>query len=226
MLKIKYIGHSAFQFKDGQNDIIIDPFITGNPVAKTKVEEIKSKYIILTHGHSDHFGDTLSLVKQNDAEVIAINELANNLSARGIKAYNMNIGGAYHFPFGKVKFTIAHHSSADDQGMYLGNPAGVIVNIAGKNIYHCGDTGLFYDMKLIGEMQKIDVMIVPIGDYFTMGIDDAVKAVQFVNPKLAIPSHYNTYPIITQDGNEFKDKVNAIGIDCKIMNIDEEIQLM
>lgn len=223
MLKLKYLSHSAFQIIDAENDIIIDPFLTGNPKAITKAEDIKSNFIVLTHGHGDHLGDTIKIAEQNNATVIAVNELANYLKNKGINAHNMHIGGAYNFPFGKLKFTIAHHGSADDNGFYLGNPAGVVIGMNGINIYHTGDTGLFYDMKLIGEMNKIDVMLAPIGDNFTMGIDDAVKAAQFVHPKLVIPMHYNTFPVIEQDPAEFKDKIEALGLKCKIMQIDEEI---
>ncbi len=225
MIKIKYFGHSAFSINDGAHDLIIDPFITGNPVAQAKVSDIHSKYIVVTHGHGDHLGDTVALAKQNDGLAIAVNELANYLHKEGINAHNMHIGGAYNFPFGRLKFTIAHHGSADNDGFYLGNPAGVVISMGGKNIYHTGDTGLFYDMKLIGEMTPIDVMLVPIGDNFTMGIDDAVKAAQLVKPKLVVPMHYNTFPVIEQNSEEFRDKVEAIGIKCKIMQVNEIITL-
>ena len=137
----------------------------------------------------------------------------------------MHIGGAHNFDFGKVKFTIAHHGSMTPDNQYAGEASGVLITIDNKIIYHTGDTGLFYDMKLIGEINKIDYMLLPIGDNFTMGITDAVKAVEFVNPKIAIPIHYNTFPVINSDPQEFKKQLEDIGKNCRIMNFGEEIEL-
>jgi L-ascorbate metabolism protein UlaG (beta-lactamase superfamily) len=211
MLKVTYLGHSCFMLDDGTYKLIIDPFITGNPQAPVKADEIDVNYIVLTHGHGDHLGDSLDIAKRCDATIIATNELANYVASQGAKAHNMHIGGGYNFPFGRVKFTIAHHGSAGMNNEYLGNPAGVVITMGGKKVYHAGDTGLFLDMKLIGEMDKIDIYMAPIGDNFTMGIDDAVKSVEFVNPELTVPMHYNTFPVIPADPEEFKKKVEAIG---------------
>jgi len=137
----------------------------------------------------------------------------------------MHIGGAHNFEFGRVKFTIAHHGSMTPDKTYAGEPSGIILTIEGKNIYHTGDTGLFYDMKLIGEMNSIDYMLLPIGDNYTMGITDAVKAVELVKPKVAIPMHYNTFPVIKTDPFEFKLKVENVGFNCLVMNFGEEIDL-
>lgn len=225
MVNIKYFGHSAFLVESGDFSIAIDPFITGNPVAKAEAKDIKCNYIIVTHAHGDHLGDAIELAKQNDALVIANNELANYLAKFGIKVHNMHIGGGFNFPFGRVKLTIAHHGSSDGEGNCIGAPTGVVLSIDGKNIYHCGDTGLFYDMKLIGEMNAIDLMLAPIGDNFTMGIDDAVKATQFVNPKMVVPMHYNTFPVIEVNPQEFKNKVEALNYKCKVMDINETITI-
>lgn len=211
MLKIQYLSHSAFILRDGIYSVIIDPFLTGNPNAPIKAESVKADYIILSHGHGDHFGDTPQIAKKNDATVIAVHELALYCQSRGCKSHPMHIGGKYKFPFGTVKFTIAHHGSSNNDGRYMGEPAGMVINIGGKNVYHCGDTGLFSDMKLIGEMDKIDVMLVPIGGNFTMDIADAVKAVELVNPDLVLPMHYNTFPAITTDPDLFVREVAAIG---------------
>ncbi|MEI7812954.1 MAG: metal-dependent hydrolase, partial [Ignavibacteria bacterium] len=140
-------------------------------------------------------------------------------------SHNMHIGGGYDFDFGRVKFTIAHHGSSMPDNQYCGEPAGIIIIADGKTIYHTGDTGLFYDMKLIGEMNKIDYMLLPIGDNFTMGITDAVKAVELVNPKTAIPMHYNTFPVIEADPNKFKKLLTEMNKDCKILRFGEEIIL-
>ncbi|MEN6511246.1 MAG: metal-dependent hydrolase, partial [Chloroherpetonaceae bacterium] len=215
MLKIQYLGHSAFIFDDGKYRVIIDPFITGNPLAPIKWEDVNAQFIILTHAHSDHFGDTLAIAKKNDATVIAVNELSTYVAKKGAKSHFMHIGGSWMFPFGKVKFTQAFHGSSLDNNEYMGEPAGVLLTMGGITVYHTGDTGLFGDMKLIGEMNKIDVLLCPIGDNFTMGIDDAVKACEFVQPHLAIPMHYNTFPQIQADPNEFVTKVKQIGIDSR-----------
>jgi len=151
--------------------------------------------------------------------------LAEWVKSKGLNAHNMHIGGAHNFDFGKVKFTIAHHGSLSPDNQYTGEASGVLVMIEGKTIYHTGDTGLFYDMKLIGEMNPIDYMLLPIGDNYTMGIKDAVKAVELANPRTAIPIHYNTFPIINSDPNEFKTLVEAKGINCRVLSFGEEIEL-
>jgi len=225
MLKLTYYGHSVFKLDDGKTSLIIDPFLNDNPVAPVKVEDIKVDYVVLTHGHGDHLGDGLEIAKRNNATIIAVNELANYCIDKGAKAHNMHIGGGYNFPFGRVKFTIAHHGSSAPDGVYTGNPAGVVVTVGGKCVYHAGDTGLFYDMKLIGEMNPLDVALLPIGDNFTMGIDDAVKAVELLNPKLAIPMHYNTWPIIAADPNEFVKKVESKGYKARVVNFGETIEI-
>ncbi|MFN3781436.1 MAG: metal-dependent hydrolase [Candidatus Kapaibacteriota bacterium] len=226
MLKLRYLSHSTFLLDDGSFTLIIDPFISGNPTCPIKSpDEIKAHFIVLTHAHGDHLGDAFTIAKNNDALVIAVNELANYAAENGCKAHNMHIGGGYNFPFGRLKFTIAHHGSSSPDGRYMGEPAGVVIKMGGKTIYHPGDTGLFLDMKLIGELDKIDVFLAPIGDNFTMGIDDAVKAVEFVNPDLTIPMHYNTFPVIPADPNEFKKKVEAIGKKCYVMEYGETLEL-
>ncbi len=225
-MKLKYFSHSAFQITTNEGKVIlIDPYITGNPTSPVKVEDVHADYIVLTHGHGDHLGDAMTIAERDNCLIIAVNELADYIAAKGYNAHNMHIGGGYNFEFGRVKFTIAHHGSKTPDGEYVGEPAGVILSIDGKNIYHCGDTGLFYDMKLIGEMTPIDYMLLPIGDNFTMGIDDAVKAVELTNPKVAIPIHYNTFPVINADPNEFKQKVEALGKKSIVLKYGEEIEI-
>ena len=225
-MKLKYFSHSAFQITTNSGKIIlIDPFLDGNPTSVVKSKDVNADYIILTHAHGDHIGDSFSIAKRCDSLFICVNELANYCANKGFKAHNMHIGGAHNFDFGRVKFTIAHHGSMTPDNQYAGEPSGVVLSIDGKNIYHTGDTGLFYDMKLIGEMNSLDYMLLPIGDNFTMGITDAVKAVELANPKVAIPMHYNTFDVIKSDPNEFKKKVESIGKKCMVMNFGQEIDL-
>ena len=225
-MKLKYFSHSAFQITTNSGKIIlIDPFLDGNPTSVVKSKDVIADYIILTHAHGDHIGDSFSIAKRCDSLFICVNELANYCANKGFKAHNMHIGGGHNFDFGRVKFTIAHHGSMTPDNQYAGEPSGVVLSIDGKNIYHTGDTGLFYDMKLIGEMNSLDYMLLPIGDNFTMGITDAVKAVELANPKVAIPMHYNTFDVIKSDPDEFKKKVESIGKKCIVMNFGQEIDL-
>ncbi len=225
-MKLRYFSHSSFQITtDDGKRIIIDPFLDDNPTSPVKSSEVDADYIILTHAHGDHVGDSFKIAKRCDPLFICVNELAEYVKTKGYEAHNMHIGGAYNFDFGRVKFTIAHHGSQTPDGGYGGEPAGVVITIDGKNIYHTGDTGLFLDMKLIGELNPIDYMILPIGDNFTMGIEDAVKAVEFVNPKKSIPMHYNTFPVIEVDPQEFKKKMESAGKEAIVMKYGEEIEL-
>ena len=224
-MKIIYHGHAFTHIDTGKHNIVMDPFITGNPNCDVKLSNFNCDYIIPTHGHGDNFGDTIELAKNNNATVIAIYELATYCGNKGVTAHPMNIGGGYNFPFGRVKLTIAHHSSSLPDGTYAGDPYGVLLSIDGKNIYQAGDTGLFYDMKLIGEMHRIDAALLPIGDDFTMGVDDAVKAVEFLNPGVVIPIHYNTFDIIKSDANDFKRKVESIGKKCAVLKAGDVYEL-
>jgi L-ascorbate metabolism protein UlaG (beta-lactamase superfamily) len=225
-MKLTYFSHSAFQItlQNGVK-ILIDPFLDNNPTSPVKSNEVSADYIILTHGHGDHLGDSFKIAKRCNSKFICVNELANYCAEHGFEAHNMHIGGGFDFDFGRVKFTIAHHGSKTPDNQYVGEPAGVIISAEGKNIYHTGDTGIFYDMKLIGEMTPIDYMLLPIGDNFTMGITDAVKAVEFVKPKVAIPMHYNTFPLICADPKVFKSETEKLGFTCRILNYGEEISL-
>ncbi|MBS1492995.1 MAG: metal-dependent hydrolase [Bacteroidetes bacterium] len=222
MGKIIFHGHSFLEIKTGNHTILIDPFISGNPKCDVKPDDVKCDYIILSHGHGDHFGDCIALAEKNNATIIATAELADYVGEK-VKSHGMNLGGGYNFDFGRVKLTLAHHSSSTPDGKYAGDPAGIILSVEGKCIYHAGDTALFYDMKLIGETNNIDIAFLPIGDNYTMGIDDAVKAAEYLNPKMIVPIHYNTFPVITIDENDFKRKIESIGKKCTILAPGESI---
>lgn len=225
-MKLRYFSHSAFQITtNSKKKILIDPFLDGNPTSPVKSNEVDADFIILTHAHGDHLGDAFKIAKRCNSLFICVNELANYCASKGFQAHNMHIGGSHNFEFGRVKFTIAHHGSITPDNYYGGEASGVVLSIDGKNLYHTGDTGLFYDMKLIGEMTPIDYMLLPIGDNFTMGINDATKAVELTNPKVAIPMHYNTFPVINADPHEFKKKVEAIGKKSIVMEFGQEIEL-
>lgn len=225
-MKIRYFAHSAFQIttKSGYT-ILIDPFLDDNPLSPVKSKDVKADFIILTHGHGDHVGDSLKIAKRSNSLFICVNELAEWIKSKGFNAHNMHIGGSHNFDFGRIKFTIAHHGSMTPDNQYAGEPSGVLITIEGKTIYHTGDTGLFYDMKLIGEMNPVDYMLLPIGDNYTMGITDAVKAVELTNPKVVIPIHFNTFPVIQSDPQVFKKLVEEKGFKCKIMEFGEEIEI-
>ncbi|MDR4948854.1 metal-dependent hydrolase [Neobacillus cucumis] len=206
-MKVSYHGHSVIQIQSGGKNIIIDPFITGNPLTDLKAEEVTADVILLSHGHNDHVGDTVALAKRNDALVVATDELSTFLNWQGVKTHGMHIGGSYQFDFGRVKLTQAFHGSSyhtnDNQIIYCGMPAGILFMNEGKTIYHAGDTALFSDMKLIGERHPIDLAFLPIGDNFTMGPEDAAYAAQLLNAKKVVPIHYNTFPPIKQDPYQF-----------------------
>ena len=197
-MQITYQGHSCFILSSGAKSVIIDPFLEGNPFAKISPGDVKVDAVIVTHGHEDHLGSAVEIAKNNDAPIIAPFELVNYCTEKGAKGHPMHIGGAYDFPFGRVKLTIAHHGSTTDTGA-VGNPCGMLVTMDSKCVYHAGDTGLFNDMSLIGEMNPIDCALLPIGDNFTMGIEDALVAANFLKAKLTVPMHYNTFEVIEQD---------------------------
>ncbi len=223
-MKLIYHGHSCFEIEAGGHRIIIDPFLSGNTHTKVKPEQIKVEAILVTHAHSDHFGDALTIAKNNNAPIIGVYEVVSYAMSQGVQGGPQHIGGAHEYPFGRVKLTIAHHGSHLEGVGELGNPCGFLITMEGKTIYHAGDTGLFYDMKLIGELNDIDVALLPIGDNFTMGVDDAVKAAEFLNPKIAIPMHYNTWDIINADPDEFVKKVESLGIKAIKMPFDGEYE--
>lgn len=207
--EIRFLGHSSFQIVTSGQSILIDPFLTGNPQATVSAAEIAADAIILSHGHEDHVADAEAIAKRTGALLIANFEIATWFQGRGVEnTHPMHIGGQYTFDFGTVKLTIAHHGSALPDGSNGGNPAGIILRTADGTIYHAGDTGLFSDMQLIGE-EGLHVAILPIGDNFTMGPDDSVRATRFLNPKIVIPAHYNTWPLIEQNTDVWQRSIST-----------------
>lgn len=206
-VRITWLSHACLQVKTGETTILIDPYLSGNPLAAAGPEDIFPDYILVSHGHGDHLGDTIDIANRTGATVVANHEIATWLRGQGLeKVHSMHIGGGHDFPFGRVELTIAHHGSSLPDGSYGGAPCGFLLTLEGKKLYHACDTGLFYDMKLIGE-KGIDFAFLPIGDNFTMGPDDALRAVKLIEPKRVVPIHYNTFDLVAQDPRAWKTRV-------------------
>ena len=211
--RVRWLGHACLYIESDGQRLLIDPFFTGNPAAPIKASEAEADFILVSHGHGDHVGDAVALAKRTGATVVANYEIAEWLGKQGVaKAHGMQHGGGFKFPFGRVKLTLAFHGSMLPDGSNGGNPCGfLITTLDGKRIYDAADTGLFGDMRLIGE-EGIDLALLPIGDNYTMGPDDALRAVKFLTPKKVVPIHYNTWPPIAQDPAAFAAALQAKGI--------------
>lgn len=218
-MRLTYLGHSCFLVETAATRLIVDPFLTGNPSAPIKADDVQCDYILISHGHEDHTGDALALAQRCGATIVANHEITEYFAAKGAKTHGMNPGGGHDFPFGRVKLTLAHHSSSLEAGLnpiYLGVPCGLLVQADGKTLYHAGDTALFLDMQLIGRA-GIDVALIPIGDNYTMGPEDAVTALDFLRPKVAVPIHYNTWPVIAQDAPAFAARAAQSGHTVRVL---------
>ena len=202
-LTLTFLGQSGFILDDGAHKLAIDPFLTGNPVAKHAPADVACDYVALTHGHEDHFGDTLEIAKNNDATVIGAYEIANYVTEQGHqKVEPGNPGGTIATAFGSVTFTHALHSSSY-QGRYMGLPCGLVIEMGGTRFYHLGDTGLFKDLELYGELYRPEIAAIPVGDRFTMDANLGNRAAKMVGCSVAIPIHYGTFPILAQDAGGF-----------------------
>lgn len=225
-MRVQYLGHSAVLIEGKDIKAIIDPFISENPNCPLNVDDLKDiTHIFVTHGHGDHLGDTIEIAKKWDSVVICNFEIGSYLAKFDLKIHTMHIGGRVKLEFGKVKMTQALHGSGIYNGTEFisgGNPCGFLIEIEGKKIYHAGDTGLTMDMKLL-EAEGIDLAFIPIGGNYTMDIDDAVKAVEFIKPKTAVPIHYNTFPVINTDPFEFEKKVKEAKV--KMLSFGESMEL-
>jgi len=206
-IKVTWYSHACILIETGGSKLLVDPFLSGNPLAAANADEVKADYIFVSHGHGDHLGDAVKIAERTGATVISNFEIHNWLIKQGVKkTHPQHIGGGFDYPWGRVKLTRAMHGSGLPDGSYGGNPCGFLFSLGDRKIYHACDTGLFYDMKLIGE-EGIDLAILPIGDNFTMGPDDALRAVKLVEPKRVIPIHFGTFDVIKQDPVKWKERV-------------------
>ncbi len=205
-MDIRFLGHACFELTDGDTRVLIDPFLTGNPKAAVSADELAPSVILLTHGHADHFGDTVAIAKRAGAPVLAIVELANEVAEEGVETYDPNLGGTVTFEWGWVKLVPAWHTSTTPNGT-VNTPAGLLVSFAGTLVYHVGDTCLFSDLQLVGRREPVDIALVPIGGRYTMDRFDAVTACELIGARTVIPIHYDTFPPIETDAAAFKADV-------------------
>ena len=225
-MKFTFYGHAAFELETGGKKLLFDPFISANELAKhIDVNSLKPDYILLSHGHGDHIADLFTIQKNSGAKVICIAEIAGWLGGKGVPdAHGMNIGGGFNFDFGRVKMVSAIHSSGLPDGSYGGNPAGYVIYSEGKKVYFSGDTALTYDMKLLAG-ENLDWAILPIGDNYTMGADDAIRVTEFINCKNVIGVHYDTFPPIRINKAEVAEKFEKAGINLKLPAIGGSLEL-
>jgi L-ascorbate metabolism protein UlaG (beta-lactamase superfamily) len=209
-MKITWLGHATWLIESSEHQILIDPFLTGNPSASCAAKDVTAQTILVSHGHSDHLGDAAEIANRCGAMLVSNFEIATWFAEKHhVKnTLGMNLGGQAKMPWGKVKMTVAWHSSLLPDGTNGGNPGGFVLELDGKRIYYAGDTALFSDMSLIGR-GHLDVAILPIGDLFTMGPDDCVEATKYLNPKFVLPTHYNTWPPIAQDANAWAESIRS-----------------
>jgi L-ascorbate metabolism protein UlaG (beta-lactamase superfamily) len=219
-MDITWLGHSAFSITSGETDILVDPFLTGNPKASTSADDVNPNHILLSHGHQDHFGDVVDIARRTGAPVVALTEVAGELQSKhGLeKVFDPNLGGTVTFDWGWVKMVPAWHTSTTPEGTVC-TPAGMLIKLEDKVIYFTGDTCLFSDMQLIARRgDGVDIAILPIGGHFTMDRHDAVAAVELISPKTVIPCHFGTFPPVETDAEAFKaDVENSTGASCALL---------
>lgn len=227
MTKFHWHGHSAWSVEHQGTRLLIDPYLSGNPAAVMGPEKAQADFILLTHAHGDHLGDTVAIARRLGVPVITNNEISHYLARHGVEhAHGLNTGGGVQMPFGRVVYVRADHSSSFPDGSYGGNPGGFIIHLDGLTIYNAGDTALFSDMEMFSRRYQPDVAMLPIGDYFTMGPDDALEAVRLINPRAALAQHYNTFPPIRQDVAAWAACVkNDLMIEVPVLQPGQSIEL-
>jgi L-ascorbate metabolism protein UlaG (beta-lactamase superfamily) len=209
-MEVQFLGHACFTLSDGDTTVLIDPFLSGNPKAAISADDVSATTILLTHGHADHIGDTVPIAKRSGAPVVAIVELAGEVGEDGVDVHDPNLGGTVKFDWGWVKLVPAWHTSTTPKGT-VNTPAGLVIDLGGKRVYHLGDTCLFSDLQLVKRYGRIDVAIMPVGGHYTMDRFDAVVAAEWVGADTIIPCHYGTFPPIETDAEAFKADVQGAG---------------
>jgi L-ascorbate metabolism protein UlaG (beta-lactamase superfamily) len=207
-MDLRFLGHAAFSLTDGDTAVVIDPFLTGNPKGAVSADDVSATTILLTHGHADHYGDTVAIAKRTGAPVVAITELAGEVGEEGVDVFDPNLGGTVNLDWGWVKIVPAWHTSTTPKGM-VNTPAGLLINFKDTIVYHLGDTCLFSDLQLVGRRNPIDLALMCVGGHYTMDRVDAVEAAALVGAKTVIPCHYNTFPAIETDIEAFKSDVEG-----------------
>ncbi len=207
-MDVRFLGHACFTLSDGDTTVLIDPFLTGNPRAAIAADDVRATTILLSHGHADHFGDTIAIAKRTGAPVAAITELAGEVGEEGVDVFDPNLGGTVKFDWGSVKIVPAWHTSTTPKGT-VNTPAGLLINFQDTIVYHLGDTCVFSDLQLVGKRTPIDIALMCIGGHYTMDRTDAVDAAGLVGAKTVIPCHYNTFPLIETDAQAFKSDVES-----------------
>lgn len=209
-MRLTFLGHAAVTLRHAGHEILVDPFLTGNPVAAVGPADVAPDTIVITHAHADHVGDAVAIARRSGARIVTAVEIAAVLGEEGVDTVGANIGGRVAMPWGTLRFTPAWHSSSFADGRYGGMPMGVVFEVGGRRVYHAGDTGLFGDMALIGR-HGLDLALLPIGGHYTMDPDEAIEAVALLRPRRVVPIHYGTFPLIAQDAAAFRDAVAALG---------------
>lgn len=226
-MRLRFLGQACTVLEGNGHLVLMDPYLTGNPWVPQPPPELRPTAILLTHGHDDHFGDTAEIARKQRCPVVAMAELAKYCADLGLEAIGANYGGSVSFPWGRVKFVPAWHTSTTGPNRaYTGSPAGLLIWFFDRVIYHAGDTALFGDMQLIGDEAHIDVALLPIGDRYTMGPRDAVRAARLLRPRAVVPTHYNTRPFLRQDPEEFRRQVEAeTSARCLPLHYEDELSL-
>ncbi|GEM49383.1 metal-dependent hydrolase [Deinococcus cellulosilyticus] len=226
-MRIEYLGHSCLYIETGDFRLLIDPFVQGNPLCPVSLEELKGRnitHVLVTHAHGDHWGNTLDFAREG-AQVIGIVEITSYAAHHGARStHGMNIGGSHPFDWGTLQLTPAWHSSSFPDGTYGGFPTGMVLTLEGKKIYHAGDTCRFREMEWIGDL-GLDLAFLPIGDNFTMNADEAAKCLPMLRPRLTVPMHYNTFPVVNADPARFETEAEMLGFQVQIMSPGATLEL-
>lgn len=228
MAKLTWHGHACFEYETEKGKILIDPFLSGNPKADIGPDDVEGiDAIVVSHGHGDHWGDTVAIARRTGATVVAAYELAQLATDQGCKAHALACGGGRAFPFGHVKLVPAAHGSMSDvDPKYATNPCGIVITAEGKTLYHAGDTALTADIRMLGELHRFDCVCLPIGDNYTMGPEDALIAVQWLAPRIVVPMHYDTFDLIAQDAHRWKEDVERMGdTKCAVLSPGESVEV-